>query len=84
MNQQQWDAMSPAEVLHYLETETLEVVKQQGIPADSKVGDAQIITVFFGVIGGVTVTEECGSVAEVYGETAKTLRNWEVEVKEPK
>lgn len=55
LTQQNWDAMSNAERLEYLNSGGLEVRKQHGIDGRAKVGEAQVLTSYSVIMNGVTL-----------------------------
>lgn len=74
MTQQDWENMTSAERYTYLTTNDLEVVKQMGVPGNSKVSDVRVVVHHFGKVGDVNVAGPCESVEDVYNDTAETIK----------
>jgi len=77
MKDKQWKLMSTKDRAEYLLTGDFLVKKHHGIPANSKVGDITIITVYEASSGGVVVSERCNTLVECLENAVLNLKKWE-------
>lgn len=80
MKDKQWKSMSFKERGEYLLNSEFQIKKLSGIPADSIVGDINVVTIYQGKSGGVIVTKQCDTLIECLENAAVNLKRWEEEL----
>ena len=76
ITQEAWDKMSDAERADYILNGDFKVVKQSGIPADSIVGDCQVVTSYKAMVNGVELTGWQASLADCISVANDNLVYW--------
>ena len=76
LTQQQWDAKTPVEKLHFLTEGATELRKQHAVNGKAKVGEAMVMTLYSVVMNGVTLGEN-RSASVAFKDTAEFLKSLE-------
>ena len=77
MTAEKWNEISEEEKAAFILNGDFKVVKQSGIPADSKVGDCQIVVCYKAIVSGVEVTEWQHSLIDCISQAMETLSGWD-------